>query len=328
MKAIVISRVGGPEVLELREVPTPEPSRGEALVRVRATAVNRADLLQRMGRYPAPSDAPSDIPGIEFAGEIESLGPGVEGWRVGDRVLGVAGGGTYADRLVVHARTLARVPEGMSWSDAAAIPEAFITAYDAMVTQGGLAPGESVLIHAVASGVGSAAVQIARAIGARTCGTSRSSAKLERAAKLGLDHAIVPDGGQFASRVREVVGKQGVDLVLELVGGAYVAEDLACVAMGGRIVLVGLLGGTSAQLDLGAILSRRVVLRGTVLRSRPLEEKIALARTFARHVIPLFETGRLVPVVDRVFPLREAAAAQRHMASNESLGKIVLDCSE
>jgi NADPH:quinone reductase len=324
MRAIVIARPGGPEVLEWREVPDPVPGRGEVLVRVRATAVNRADLLQRIGRYPAPGDSPADVPGLEYAGEIEALGDGVAGWTAGDRVFGLAGGGTYAERLVVHARTLARIPDGIPFEEAAAIPEAFVTAWDAMVTQGRLAAGETVLVSAVGSGVGTAAVQIARAIGARALGTARTPDKLERARELGLDAGIVPTEGRFAAAVREATGGGGVDLVLELVGGGYLAEDLACVAPRGRIVLVGLLAGARAELDLGAILSRRLELRGTVLRSRPLEEKILAARAFARHVVPLVARGALRPVIDRVLPLREAAAAHERVASNEGFGKVVL----
>jgi putative PIG3 family NAD(P)H quinone oxidoreductase len=319
MRAIAISRFGGPEVLELREVAPPTPARGEVRVRVRATAVNRADILQRMGAYAAPPDSPQDIPGLEFAGEVDALGDGVSGWRVDDRVFGICGGGAYAERLVTHARTLVRIPDGLSFADAAAVPEAFITAWDAMVTQAHLTAGESVLISAVGSGVGCAAVQIARAIGARSVGTARTAAKLERARALGLDHGVVPEGGKFASKVGSP------EVVLELVGGAYLAEDLACVAPRGRIVLVGLMGGARAELDLGALLRKRASLVGTVLRSRPLEEKIMAAQAFSRHVVPLFERGALRPVVDRVLPLEEAAAAHAYVASNESFGKVVLE---
>src|SRR5688500_10289780 len=184
MKAIVITRPGGPEVLELREVPAPQPARGEVRVRVRATAVNRADLLQRMGSYPAPPDAPSDIPGLEFAGELDAVGPDAGEWKVGDRVFGLCGGGAYAQQLVAHARTVVRMPPGLSFTDAAAIPEAFITAWDALVTQAGLSAGETALIHAAGSGVGTAAVQITRAVGARSIGTARTAAKLERLRKM------------------------------------------------------------------------------------------------------------------------------------------------
>ncbi len=327
MRAIVITRPGGPEVLELRDVPSPEPSRGEVRVRIRATAVNRADLLQRLGAYPAPPDAPQDIPGLELAGEVDAIGEGVTELAVGDRVFGLAGGGTYAEQVVVHARTLAKIPDGLSFVDAAAIPEAFITAYDALVTQGGLAAGETVLVSAVGSGVGTAAVQLARAIGARAIGTARHPEKLERAKALGMDEGVVAKDGKFAPEVLRANGGRGVDVVLELVGGGYVSEDLACIAQQGRIVLVGLLAGRSVELDLGAVLRKRVRVQGTVLRSRPLEEKIAAARAFERHVVPLVARGVVRAVVDRVLPLERAAEAHGYVAGNEGFGKVVLDVS-
>ena len=325
MKAIVISRFGGPEVLELREVPAPSPTRGDVRVQVRATAVNRADLLQRAGFYPAPPDSPQDIPGLELAGEIDAVGEGVTEWAPGDRVVGLCGGGAYAEAVVVPSRTLARLPAGCSFTDGAAIPEAFITAWDAMVVQARLAAGERVLIHAAASGVGTAAIQIARAVGARVLGTGRSPAKLERLRALGLDDAIAVDrDGKFAAAVMQATAGAGADVVLELVGGAYLAEDLSCVAPRARIMLVGLMAGASAELDLRAILSRRVQITGTMLRSRPLEEKIAAVQQLARHLMPLFERGTLRAVVDRVLPLAQAAEAHTYLASNDSVGKVVL----
>jgi len=324
MRAIVISKPGGPEVLQLREVATPNPARGEVRVRVHATAVNRADLLQRMGHYPAPADAPADIPGLEYAGEIDALGEGVTELAVGDRVFGLAGGGTYAEQLVVHAGTVAKIPSGLPYNDAAAIPEAFLTAWDAMITQGGLAAGETVLVSAVGSGVGTAAVQIARAIGAHSIGTARTATKLARAHALGLNDGVEAHGGKFAEAVLAANNGRGVDVVVELVGGAYVAEDLECIAPLGRIVLVGLLAGRSVELDLGAVLRKRVRILGTVLRSRPLEEKLAVARVLARNIAPLVARGALKPVVDRVMPLADAAAAHGWMASNDGFGKLVL----
>jgi putative PIG3 family NAD(P)H quinone oxidoreductase len=327
MRAISIASFGGPEVLQLVERPAPEPARGEVRVRVRACGVNRADLLQRMGRYPAPPDAPADVPGLEFAGEVEALGSGVTDLRVGQRVFGLVSGGAYAERVVVHARALAHIPEGLDFTEAAAVPEAFITAYDAMVDQAHLAAGEVLLVSAVGSGVGTAAAQIARAIGARSIGTSRTDDKLARAKALGMDDGIVPENGQFAAKVRALTAGRGADVVLELLGGPYVNEDLACLAPRGRIVLVGLLAGVSADLDFARLMGLRADLRGTMLRNRPLEEKIAAAQSFARHVVPLLALGKLRPVVDRVFPLAGAATAHAHMASNAGFGKIVLDCS-
>jgi NADPH2:quinone reductase len=327
MRAIVITRPGGPDVLELRDVPTPEPGPGHARVRIRACAVNRADLLQRMGAYPAPPDSPADIPGLEIAGEVDAVGPGVVDVRVGDRVFAIVGGGAYAEQVVVHARTLAPIPEGVSFNDAAAIPEAFLTAYDAIVLQAGLSAGETLLVHAAGSGVGTAAVQIARAIGARSVGTARSEPKLGRAKELGLAAGIVPEGDppRFADRVRAATGGRGVDVVLELVGGAYVPESLASLAERGRLVLVGLMAGTRADVDLGIVLRRRLRVFGTVLRARPLEEKIAAAQVLARNLAPLVGSGALRPIVDRVLPLAQAAEAHALMATNETFGKIVLE---
>ena len=327
MRAIVIPRFGGPEVLELREVPKPEPSRGEVRVRIRATAINRADLLQRAGNYPPPADAPQDIPGLEFAGEVDALGEGVTGVTdvaVGDRVFGLAGGGTYAEYVVVHARTVAKIPEGLSFTDAAAIPEAFITAYDAMVTQANLASGEVVLVHAVGSGVGTAAIQIARAIGARAIGTSRTADKLVRARELGMTHGLLPEGGKFAGKVLELTQGRGVDVVLDLVGGAYIVEDLACIAHRGRIAVVSLSGGATAEVPLGILMRRRATMFGTTVRARPLEEKIAAGRIFAHHVVPLVAQGLLRPIVDRILPLEQAADAHGYVAKNESFGKVIL----
>jgi putative PIG3 family NAD(P)H quinone oxidoreductase len=325
MRAIVIREPGGPEVLELRDVPAPVPGRGEVRVRVRATAVNRADLLQRKGMYPAPPDCPADIPGLEFAGEIDQVGESVTEVKPGDRVFGLVGGGSYAENLVVHARTVARIPDGMSFVDAAAVPEAFITAYDAMVTQAGLGAGETVVVHAVGSGVGTAAVQIARAIGARSIGTARTREKLERARALGQDESILTDKGRFDDEVLELTGGRGADVILELVGGPYVAQDVQCIAPSGRIVVVGLMGGIRADLDLTTLLRKRITIRGTVLRSRPLEEKIAANIAFERHVVPLLAKKALAPVIDRVMPLDKAAEAHEYVASNEGFGKVVLE---
>ncbi|HEY5936128.1 MAG TPA: NAD(P)H-quinone oxidoreductase [Kofleriaceae bacterium] len=323
MRAIAITRPGGPEVLTIVERPLPEPSRGEVRVRVRATAVNRADLLQRIGAYPAPADAPADIPGLEIAGEVDALGPGVERLAIGDRVFGLVGGGGYAESIVSHERALARIPDGLSFEQAAAIPEAFITAHDAIVGQAGLAAGESLLIHAVGSGVGTAAVQLGRALGAFVIGTARTEDKLDRARELGLDAGIIASAGKFAELVH-AVDRAGPAVVLELVGGGYLAEDLRCVRPLGRIVLVGLLAGAKAELDLGLVLRKRVRILGTVLRSRPLEEKLAVTRTFEDQVVPLFARGRLSPVIDTVLDLDQAGEAHARMASNAGFGKIVL----
>ena len=308
--------------LELRDVPTPEPGVGQVRVRVRATAVNRADLLQRAGHYPPPPDAPTDILGLEYAGEVEALGPGVRELAVGQHVFGLVGGGSYAEAVVVPERALARMPERMSFEAAAAIPEAFVTAYDAMVTQAGLAAGDWALVHAAASGVGTAAVQLAKAVGARVVGTARTEGKLAAVKALGADVTLCVQNASFARAVHEACG--GADVVLELVGGAYLAEDLRAVAPRGRIVVVGLVAGAEAELDLGLLLRQRAHVIGTVLRSRPLEEKIVAHRVLEQRLAPLFATGKLEPVIDRVFELADANRAHRRMKQNEGTGKIVL----
>jgi putative PIG3 family NAD(P)H quinone oxidoreductase len=319
MRAISISKPGGPDTLVLVDKPRPEPSRGEVRVRIRATAVNRADLLQRMGHYPAPADAPPDIPGLELAGEVEALGPGVEQLAIGDRVFGLVGGGAYAEELVTHERALAKIPANLSFEEAAAVPEAFITAFDAM-TQARIQTGETMLISACGSGVGTAAIQLGRALGATVVGTARTADKLERCKSLGLDLGVVVEGATFAKQVGTP------DAIIELVGGPYLAEDLRCIARRGRIVLVGLLAGAKAELPLDLMLHKRVQLTGTVLRARPLEEKLAAVRAFEHHVVPLLARGAVKPIVDRTFPLADAGAAHAYMASNEGFGKIVLVC--
>jgi NADPH:quinone reductase len=328
MRAIVITKPGGPEVLELREVPTPEPAPGHVRVRIRASAINRADLLQRMGAYPAPADAPPDIPGLEIAGDVDAVGEGVVELARGDRVFGVVGGGGYAEAVTVHARTLAKMPDNLDYARAAALPEAFVTAYDAMVLQGGLSAGDVVLVHAAGSGVGTAAVQIARAVGARSIGTARNQSKLDRARELGMSDGVVPlvrDGApDFAARVRELTQGRGADVVLELVGGSYVPESITAMANRGRLILVGLLAGARADVDLGQVLRRRLRIFGTVLRSRPLEEKILAAQTLAHALCPLFASGALIPVIDRVLPLEKASEAHAYVAANEGFGKVVL----
>ena len=328
MRAIVITKPGGPEVLELRDVETPEPAPGQVRVRIHACAVNRADLMQVRGMYPAPADAPPDIPGLEVAGEVDAVGAGVTELANGDRVFGVVSGGAYAESVVVYARTLARIPKELDFVQAAAVPEAFVTAYDAMVLQAGLAAGDVVLIHAAGSGVGTAAIQIARAVGARSIGTARSESKLERARELGMSAGVVAvtkDGRpQFAAKVLELTEGRGADVCLELVGGNYVPESLHALAEKGRLVLVGLLAGVQAEIDLGRVLRRRLRIFGTVLRARPLEEKILAAQTLQHRLAPLFASGTLKPIVDRVLPLEKAGEAHAYVAANEGFGKVVL----
>lgn len=324
MKAIIIEKPGGPDVLQLREVDEPMPGHGEVRVRIRATAINRADVVQRMGRYPAPPDVPADIPGLEFAGEIDQLGSGVFDLKIGDRVFGLAGGGTYAEYLNVHHRAIAKIPSNLDFIAAAAVPEVFITAYDALVTQCCLQSGERVLIHAVGSGVGIAAVQIARSLSAVSIGTARSADKIDKARAHGLNEGLLTTDGTFAKQVLQLSGGKGVDVVLELVGGQYVPEDIQCMAQKSRLIVVGLVAGVRCELDLGTVLRKRITIKGTTLRMRPLEEKIEAMQLLSRNMVPLFERGLLSPVVDRVLPLEEAAAAHRHMEDNLNFGKIVL----
>lgn len=324
MRAVVIREPGGPEVLQVREVAEPEPPAGHVRIAVRSAGVNRADLLQRAGLYPAPPGVPPDVPGLEYAGVVDALGPGVTSLAVGERVYGLVGGGAYADKLVAHEREVAPIPAELDDAAAAAIPEAFVTAYDALVLQGGLAPGERVLIHAAGSGVGTAGVQIARAMGCTVVGTSRTADKLERCRDLGLDAGIVCHDGRFAGAVREATAGQGVDVVLELVGGAYVAEDVAACAHRGRIVVVGLTAGGRAEVDLRSVLAKRLAIVGTVLRSRPIEEKIAAAHVLQRNIGPWLARGALRPIVDRTFGFDEAGAAHAYVADNRSFGKVLL----
>jgi len=326
VKAIVIARPGGPEVLELRDVPAPTPAAGEILVRVRAAGVNRADVLQRMGQYPAPPGAPADIPGMEYAGEVAELGAGASAWQPGDRVMGLLPAGGYAERVAVPETLAMRVPAAWSFEEAASVPEVFITAYDALFRQMRLAAGERVLIHAVGSGVGTAALQLARASGARTFGTSRSAAKLERARALGLEVGIDTSREDFAEVVRRTTGGVGVDVVLDLVGGPALAGNVQALARGGRMIVVGLTGGRSATLDLGAVLNKRLSIVGTVMRARSAEEKIAVTTHFVAEVLPLFEGGIVRPIVERSYPLAEAPAAHRDLQSDAVFGKLVLRC--
>lgn len=324
MRAIVITRPGGPEVLELAEVPAPEPAPGEIRVRVAATAVNRADLLQRRGRYPVPAGSPESIPGLEYAGTVDATGPGSHRWTPGDSVMGLVGGGGYAEHVVVHEDEALRIPASLDATRAAALPEVFMTAHDALFTQASLGSGETLLVHAAGSGVGTAAIQLARAAGTRVIGTARSAWKLERARALGLDVAIDTSVEAFPDAVKRATEGRGVDVILDLVGGDYLAGNLEVATTHARVVIVGLVAGASAPLDMRTLMRKRMTLRGTVMRARPLDEKIAVARAFEAHALPLLESGKLQPVIDRVMSIREAAAAHALLEENETFGKVVL----
>lgn len=325
MRAFVVAHPTGPGGLELREMPEPPIGPSDIAIAVRASALNRADLLQMRGQYPAPAGVPADVPGLEYAGEVVAAGLYAQRFKAGDRVMGLVGGGAFAEKVVVNEREAMAIPEGMSFEDAAAVPEAFITAWDALVLQGGLRSGEAVLIHAATSGVGTAAVQIVSALGARVLATGRSRAKLERLNReLGaFPTFLVAAEPTFADEVKRASGG-GIDLALDLVGGAYLPETLKSLAPRGRVMLVGLLAGLEARVDLRLLLTRRAQVTGTVLRSRPLEEKIAVARAAERHLLPLFGQRRLRPVIDAVTPFEEIRRAAERVVANETFGKMVL----
>ncbi len=323
MRAVVMREPGGPDVLELKEVPRPEPGPGEVRVRVASSGVNRADVLQRLGRYPAPSGYPEDILGLELAGTVDAVGAGVTEVAVGDEVMGILGGGGYAEYAVTSAETLVPIPAGMEPELAGAIPEVFMTAFDAAFLQEGLRAGETLLVHAVGSGVGTAALQLARRAEATVIGTSRTPKKLERAADVGLEHAVVGDDG-WPERVLALTDGRGVDVILDLVGGSYLEGNQRVLAERGRHIVVGVPGGSDATISLRMLMARRASIRGTVLRARPLRQKVALALAFVEEVLPGFAAGELRPVVDRVFPAHEAADAHRYMEENRNFGKILL----
>ena len=324
MHAAIITKPGGPEVLRVQEIDEPKPGSDDLLVEVKATALNRADLLQRGGRYSGPQGIREDVPGLEMAGVVASVGERVTDFQVGDRVFGLLGGGGYAERVVTPSAMAVRIPESLDFVQAASIPEVFFTAHDALFNHCDLQMGERVLIHAIGSGVGIAAVQLARQMGASTFGTAGSDEKLRKAAELGLDVGINYRKEDFAEVVREKTGGRGVDVILDVVGADYWERNLASLAVKGRMVLVGTLTGGKVQTDVRALMPKRLRISGTVLRGRAPEEKIEVTNQFKRHVLPLIVQGKIRPVVDRVFPLDQAAEAHRYMESNANFGKIVL----
>lgn len=324
MNAVILTGPGGPEVLSLGEVPRPEVKPGYIRVRVRAAGLNRADLLQRRGHYPAPPGWPADIPGLEYAGEVEAVRE-TSRWKVGDRVMGLVGGGACAELVTVHADETLAVPEALSFAEAAAIPEAFLTAYDALVARGRLQPGERVLIHAVGSGVGTAAAQIARHLGATVLGTSRSADKLARALVYGLDIGIDTGTTPFREAITEPV-----HVILDSLGGPAFGDNLAVLAPRGRLVLLGYLGGSRTSADLGPIVRNRLEIIGTAMRVRSLEERRALVADFAGRMLPLFDrrieqAAPLRPVLQTTFPMARIADAHRLLESNETFGKVVVE---
>lgn len=327
MLAVRIVSHEGAGRLEVCEVERPVARADRVRVRVRAAGLNRADLLQKRGRYPAPPGAPADIPGLEFAGEVEQVGGEGSMWRVGQRVFGITAGGAQAEYVVVPESHLAAIPQGLSFEEAAAVPEVFITAHDALFTQGLLRTGERVLIHAVGSGVGTAAAQLARAAGAGAVyGTARTAEKIERAREFGMDNGVVvsDDPRAFTNSVSSWTGGEGVNVVLDLVGSSYLDANLEALALRGRLLLVGTLGGVSAALNFRHVLGKRLRIIGTVLRARSVEEKAAAVRRFAAEVVPLFARGPVRSVIDRTFDLKDMDAAYDRLESNETFGKVVL----
>lgn len=329
MRAAVITQPGDVDVLELRDVARPEPGAGEILVRVAATAVNRADLMQRRGYYPAPPGWPQDIPGLEYAGVVEACGTGAAHRRAGDRVMGIVGGGSYAEYVVVHEDEAIPVPDALSLEEAAAIPEAFLTAHDALRMRLGVPNdpgrnrGKSLLIHAVASGVGTAALQLAHSMGLRVFGTTRSAWKIEKIAQLAPATLIDSATTDFVEVIRANTAN-GVDYIMDLVGGDYMAANVKAAAPLARIVVVGLVAGSRASLDMRTLLNKRLTLVGTVLRARSRAEKIEAARLFTEEVLPWLADRRIVPVLDRVMPMEDVRDAHRLAEANRNVGKIVL----
>ncbi len=327
MKAVYITEFGSPENLEIREIAEPLPLENtQVLVRVRAAGLNRADLLQVRGVYPPPAGYSAKLPGMEFAGEVAAIGDSVKTWKPGDHVFGITAGEAQADFLLTDETLLALVPKNLSFAEAAAVPEAFITAHDAIFTRGNLKQGEMLLIHAVGSGVGLAALQLAKAKGSIVIGTSRTSDKLEKCKEFGLDSGISTENGiDFADKVSEITGGKGVDLVLDLVGGAYFPENLASLALKGRLILVGLTAGRTAEFNLGMALQKRLTIIGTVLRSRSTAEKAEATQKFADEVVPLLTSGKICANLDRTFTADDVVSAYKYLESNESFGKVVLE---
>lgn len=327
MKAVKIISFGDVEGLQVVEVAdAPQPTADRVRVRVRAAGLNRADILQRLGRYPAPPGYPPDIPGLEFAGEVETVGEDARAWKIGDRVFGIIGGGAQAEYVTVPEATLARIPDNLDWVQAASVPEVFMTAHDALFTQCELKIGERVLIHAAGSGVGTAASQLVKAAGAVAYGTSRTPEKLERAKEFGLSQSVAvgSEPSKFSEAVSEWTNGEGVNVILDLVGAAYLKANLESLATKGRLIFVGTTSGAKAEIDYSIVMRKRLSIKGTTLRMRSIQEQATVIRLFAEHVVPLLESETVRPVVDSVFKIDEVREAHRLMESNETFGKVIL----
>jgi NADPH2:quinone reductase len=321
VRAVVFAGAGGNEVIRLEQRPDPVPGSEELLVRVTHAGLNPADLSQRDGSYPAPPGSPQDVPGLEVAGTVEACGAQVLGWQPGDRVFGLVGGGGLADRVLVHQRCVAPVPEGLDEAAAAAVPEAFITAHDAIRSQALLRPGDVLLVHGAAGGVGSAALQIGVVCGARVLGTVRSADAAALVRELGGEPIMDEN---FAESVMTATDGRGADVILELVGAPHFPDNLRVVAMQGRIVVVGLGAGAEVTLVLRQLMARRASMRGTMLRARPLEQKSEAVRAFERELLPHLASGRLRPVIDTIVPYERAGDAFERMAASGKRGKVLL----
>ncbi|MCD9143837.1 NAD(P)H-quinone oxidoreductase [Streptomyces albireticuli] len=323
MHAITINEPGGPESLVWSEVPDPVPGEGEVLVEVVAGAVNRADVMQRQGFYDPPPGA-SPYPGLECSGRIAALGPGVAGWAVGDEVCALLAGGGYAEKVCVPAGQLLPVPDGMDLVTAAALPEVTATVWSNVFMVAHLRPGETLLVHGGGSGIGTMAVQLAKAVGARVAVTAGSQEKLERCRELGADILIDYRRQDFVEELDKVTGGVGADVILDILGAKYLARNVAALAVNGRLVVIGLQGGRKAELDLGTLLTKRAAVLATSLRARPLQEKAAIVAAVREHVWPLIAGGRVRAVVDRTLPMRDAAQAHRILEESSHVGKILL----
>ena len=322
MKAVAIREPGGPGVLELQEIETPVPGHGEILIRVEAAGINRPDTFQRIGLYPPPPGAP-DTPGLEVAGEVAATGAGVTRWKTGDRVCALVGGGGYAEYCLAHEAHALPVPKGLSAAEAAALPETFFTVWTNVFERGALKPGETFLVHGGTSGIGTTAIQLAVAFGARVIATAGSREKCAACEKLGAE-AINYRDSDFVAAVKELTDGRGVDVILDMVGGDYIQKNIQSAAADGRIVSIAFLNGSAAEVNFMPVMLKRLTLTGSTLRPRSIEEKAALARTLEAKVWPLIEAGRVKPMIDRVFPLAEAAKAHALMEESSHIGKIAL----